>query len=62
GITPETLSRCMQTLRRNGTISFPSQRQIRILDREALVSISGSALDLAGGVFSHAADRLPAVA
>jgi len=62
GITPETLSRCMQTLRRNGTISFPSQRQIRILDHEALVSISGSALDLAGGVFSHAADRLPAVA
>src|SRR4051812_3995128 len=62
GITPETLSRCMQTLRRGGTIAFPSQRQVQILDRATLVSMSGGALDLAGGVFSHAADRLPAVA
>jgi CRP-like cAMP-binding protein len=62
GITPETLSRCMQTLRRSGTITFPGQRQVQILDREALVTMSGGALDLAGGVFSHAADRLPAVA
>jgi CRP-like cAMP-binding protein len=62
GITPETLSRCMQTLRRSGTIAFPSQRQVTILDRKALISMSGGALDLAGGVFSHAADRLPAVA
>jgi CRP-like cAMP-binding protein len=62
GITPETLSRCMQTLRRGGTITFPGQRQVRILDRAALVSMSGGALDLAGGIFSHAVDRLPAVA
>lgn len=62
GITPETLSRCMQALRRSGTIAFPSQRQVMILDRETLTSMSGGALDLAAGVFSHGADRLPAVA
>ena len=28
GTTPETLSRCMQTLRRSGIITFPSHREI----------------------------------
>jgi CRP-like cAMP-binding protein len=62
GVTHETLSRCVQTLRRSGTITFPSQRQIRILNRATLATMSSGALELAGGLFSNAADRLPAVA
>jgi CRP-like cAMP-binding protein len=46
GVTHETLSRCIQTLRRSGTITFPSQRQVRIRDRAALTTMSGGAAAL----------------
>ena len=62
GTTHETLSRCMQTLRRSGIVTFPNHREIQILDREALISMSSGALDLARRGLGHAAGRLPAVA
>lgn len=61
GITPETLSRCIQDLRRRAVIDVVRQRQVTILDRRTLVDMSCGAAAFSGGCPGHA-ERLPAVA
>lgn len=61
GVTPETLSRCIQDLRRRAVIDVIRQRQVTILNRRTLLDMSCGAAALSGGCSGHAA-RLSAVA
>lgn len=62
GLTPETLSRCLQTLRRSGVIVLSYERHIRINDRSRLLTANNIHYPCAGGRRRVSFESRPAAA